>query len=134
MCATIRFIPSFGYGLSYTTFKYGDVQLSSGEITKDGSVTATVSVTNTGNRDADEIVQLYIRDLQASVSRPVKELKGFRRIHLKAGESQTVSFTIDRSLLSFYDAEGREVLEPGEFHVMAGPNSSEVSKASLWLK
>ena len=124
----------FGYGLSYTTFKYGDVQLSSGEITKDGSVTATVNVTNTGSRDADEIVQLYIRDLQASVSRPVKELKGFRRIHLKAGESQTVSFTIDRSLLSFYDAEGREVLEPGEFHVMAGPNSSEVSKASLWLK
>ena len=98
----------FGYGLSYTTFKYGDVRLSSNEMTRNGTVEAKVTVTNTGNRDADEVVQLYIRDLQASISRPVKELKGFQRIHLKAGESHEVTFTVTRRELSFYDAEGRE--------------------------
>jgi beta-glucosidase len=124
----------FGYGLSYTTFKYGDVRLSSNEMTRNGTVEAKVTVTNTGSRDADEVVQLYIRDLQASISRPVKELKGFQRIHLKAGESREVTFTVTRRELSFYDAEGREIIEPGEFHIMTGPNSRDVSQAVLRVK
>ena len=124
----------FGYGLSYTTFKYGDVRLSSNEVTRNGTVEAKVTVTNTGSRDADEVVQLYIRDLQASISRPVKELKGFQRIHLKAGESREVTFTVTRRELSFYDAEGREIIEPGEFHIMTGPNSRDVSQAVLRVK
>ena len=124
----------FGYGLSYTTFKYGDLRLSNNEMTPDGSVTATVTVTNTGNRDADEIVQLYIRDVQASVSRPVKELKGFQRVHIAKGESRDVSFSISRKQLSFLDSEGNEVLEPGEFQIMAGPDSRNVQSAKLILK
>ena len=124
----------FGYGLSYTTFQYGDVQLSSNEMTRNGTVEAKVTVTNTGSRDADEVVQLYIRDLQASISRPVKELKGFQRIHLKAGESHEVTFTVTRRELSFYDAEGRVIIEPGEFHIMTGPNSRDVSQAVLRVK
>ena len=124
----------FGYGLSYTTFKYGDVRLSSNEVTKNGTVEAKVTVTNTGSRDADEVVQLYIRDLQASISRPVKELKGFQRIRLKAGESREVTFTVTRRELSFYDAEGNEIIEPGEFHIMTGPNSRDVSQAVLRVK
>ncbi len=124
----------FGYGLSYTTFKYGDVRLSSNEMTKNGTVEAKVTVTNTGSRDADEVVQLYIRDLQASISRPVKELKGFQRIRLKAGESREVTFTVTRRELSFFDAEGREIIEPGEFHIMTGPNSRDVSQTVLRVK
>ena len=124
----------FGYGLSYTTFKYGDLRLSNNEMTPDGSVTATVTVTNTGNRDADEIVQLYIRDMQASVSRPVKELKGFQRVHIAKGESRDVSFSISRKQLSFLDSDGNEVLEPGEFQIMAGPDSRNVQSAKLILK
>ena len=124
----------FGYGLSYTTFKYGDVRLSSNEMTRNGTVEVKVTVTNTGSRDADEVVQLYIRDLQASICLPVKELKGFQRIHLKAGESHEVTFTVTRRELSFYDAEGREIIEPGEFHIMTGPNSRDVSQAVLRVK
>ena len=124
----------FGYGLSYTTFKYGDLRLSNNEMTPDGSVMATVTVTNTGNRDADEIVQLYIRDMQASVSRPVKELKEFQRIHIAKGESRDVSFSISRKQLSFLDSDGNEVLEPGEFQIMAGPDSRNVQSAKLILK
>ena len=124
----------FGYGLSYTTFDYGDVRLSQTEMGLNGSMKATVSVTNTGNREADEVVQLYIRDLQASVSRPVKELKGFRRIHLKAGETREVTFDITRDQLFFYDSCGREVLEPGEFDVMVGPNSRDVKTARFVLR
>ena len=123
----------FGYGLSYTTFSYSDVRLSQSEMGLNGSLQATVTVSNTGNRDADEVVQLYIRDLQASISRPVKELKGYRRIHLKAGESQEVSFPITREQLFFYNANGEEVLEPGEFDVMVGPNSRDVKAARFTL-
>ena len=124
----------FGYGLSYTTFSYSDVRLSAREMGLNGSVEATVTVTNTGSRDADEVVQLYIRDPQCSVSRPVKELKGFRRIHLKAGESQDVTFTVSREQLAYLDAEGHELMEPGLFHVMIGPDSKRVGKAELMVK
>ena len=116
----------FGYGLSYTTFKYANLRLSADTMQADGTLTATVDVTNTGRRDADEIVQLYIRDLVGSIVRPVKELKGFERVHLKQGETRAVSFTIDASLLKFYDANLDFVCEPGDFEVMVGPNSRDV--------
>ena len=121
----------FGYGLSYTTFQYSDITLSSEQMPADGSITASVTVKNTGNYDADEVVQLYIRDVVGSISRPVKELKGFQRIHLKAGESQVVTFTITPDLLKFYDYNLNYVLEPGEFDVMIGPNSRDVKKKTI---
>lgn len=116
----------FGYGLSYTTFEYGDIQLSSDVLTPAGKITASVEVRNTGAYDADEVVQLYVRDLVGSVSRPVKELKGFKRIRLKKGEKQTVSFDITVKDLHFYDSKLDYVCEPGEFEVMIGGNSAEV--------
>ena len=117
----------FGYGLSYTTFDYSDITL-------DGR-TASVTVKNTGNYDADEIVQLYIHDVVASISRPVRELKGFKRIHLKKGESQVVTFEITDDLLRFYGPNGY-VVEPGDFEIMIGPDSSlpHLRKTILTLK
>ena len=106
----------FGYGLSYTTFDYSDVSLN--------GRTASVVVTNTGNYDADEVVELYIHDVVASITRPVKELKGFERIHLKKGESKVVKFEITDDLLKFYDRDLNYVLEPGDFEIMIGPDSS----------
>ncbi|RGZ86702.1 beta-glucosidase BglX [Bacteroides fragilis] len=113
----------FGYGLSYTTFAYSDIHLSSTEMSADGELTATVTVTNTGSRDGAEVVQLYIRDLVGSVTRPVKELKGFEKIFLKAGESRKVSFSITPELLKFYNYDLQFVCEPGDFDVMIGGNS-----------
>ncbi len=121
----------FGYGLSYTSFAYGDVSLSQPAMRADGQVVASVEVTNTGSRDADEVVQLYIRDIAASVARPVKELKGFRRIHLKAGESKTVSFTVGGKELEFYNYDLQKVVEPGDFDIMIGANSRDVKTARL---
>lgn len=124
----------FGYGLSYTTFGYGPLSLSSNSMTAEGTITASVTVTNTGNCDADEVVQLYIRDMVGSVSRPVQELKDFSRISLKKGESKTVSFTINAEKLKFYNNELQYVCEPGEFQVMVGPNSRDVQVQSFTLK
>jgi len=124
----------FGFGLSYTTFSYGAPTLSQSILGEGETVTVTVPVTNTGNWDADEVVQLYIRDLVATISRPVKELKGFERIHLKRGETKQVRFTLDRDALSYYDGQGTLRLEPGEVHVMTGPNSSDLQTVSLMVK
>ena len=124
----------FGYGLSYTTFAYSDIHLSSTEMSADGELTATVTVTNTGSRDGAEVVQLYIRDLVGSVTRPVKELKGFEKIFLKAGESRKVSFSIPPELLKFYNYDLQFVCEPGDFDVMIGGNSRDVKKARFLLK
>lgn len=121
----------FGYGLSYTTFEYGPVSLSSPEMSLDGSVSASVRVSNTGKRDADETVQLYIRDIYASSTRPVKELKGFRKLHIPAGESVQVDFTITDEELSFYNHELEWVCEAGDFEIMLGPNSRDVQKINL---
>lgn len=121
----------FGYGLTYTTFAYGEPRLSSKTMARDGSVTLTVNVSNTGSREATETVQLYIRDLVASISRPVKELKGFERITLKAGESRDVTFTVTPDMLKFYNADLEYVLEPGDFEVMVGPNSRDVKRRRL---
>lgn len=124
----------FGYGLSYTNFQYSDITLSAPTMGQDGSVTAMVTVTNTGKYDGAEVVQLYIRDLVGSITRPVKELKGFDKIFLKAGESKTVSFKITPELLRFYDYELNFVAEPGDFDIMIGGSSQSVKTAHLSLK
>ena len=135
----------FGYGLSYTTFEYSNFKLSSQEADINGNqeatewqngkkITATVTVKNTGARDADEVVQLYIRDMVASISRPVKELKGFQRIHLVAGESKEVSFEITPDMLKFYNIELKHVIEPGDFQIMVGANSREVKTLNFTVK
>lgn len=123
----------FGYGLSYTTFQYGDVRLSGDSMKEDGKITASVTITNTGNYNADEVVQLYIRDLVGTVSRPVKELKGFERISLKKGESRTVTFDITAEELKFYNSELNFVCEPGEFEIMIGGNSRDVQSKKFQL-
>lgn len=124
----------FGYGLSYTTFEYTDITLNSTDMTANGSIQASVTVTNTGNRAGKETVQLYIRDMEASISRPVKELKGFEKVSLKAGESKTITFTITEDLLKFYNSELQYASEPGAFLVMIGGSSDTVKTASFNLK
>nr|WP_231495079.1 beta-glucosidase BglX [Prevotella sp. P6B1] len=124
----------FGYGLSYTTFSYDHLRLSANKMDRRGKLVASVDVTNTGEYDADEIVQLYIRDMVGSVSRPVKELKGFERIHLQKGETKTVHFTIDEEKLKFYNSDLQYVSEPGEFQLMVGPNSRDVQTLSFVLE
>lgn len=124
----------FGYGLSYTTYSYSPVSLSATSMTEDGKVTASVTVTNTGSRDGDEVVQMYIHDKYCSVIRPVKELKGFKRVHIAKGERQTVSFDIDAKTLQYLDANGNPFLEPGDFEILIGPNSRDVQTAVLKVK
>ena len=123
----------FGYGLSYTTFRYSDIALSTPVMGQNGSTTAVVTVTNTGKRDGAEVVQLYIRDLVGSITRPVRELKGFEKVFLKAGESKTVSFKITPELLRFYDYDLNHVAEPGDFDVMIGGSSQAEKTARLTL-
>lgn len=122
----------FGYGLTYTTFAYGTPQLSAA-VTSGEPVTVSVDVTNTGNRAGNEIVQLYVRDVAASMSRPVKELKGFERIALEPGQTKTVTFTVDPAQLGFYNNDLEYVVEPGEFDVMVGPDSGNVQTLRLSL-
>jgi beta-glucosidase len=124
----------FGYGLSYTTFAYNGLKLSSTAITKTESVKVTVNVANTGKFDGEEVVQLYIRDLTASIVRPVKELKGFQKIMLKAGESKSIEFTLSAKDLSFFDGDGKTILEAGKFHVFVGGDSKNTLMASFDLK
>lgn len=124
----------FGYGLSYTSFAYSNFTLSSNKMKKGGKVTASVTVTNTGKYDGDEIVQLYIRDKVASISRPVKELKGFQRIHLAKGESKTVYFDITDDKLQYYNNNYDTEEDPGDFDIMIGPNSRDVKTQLLTLE
>lgn len=124
---------SFGYGLSYTTFGYSDIVLSAGELHTDGTLQASVTVTNTGKYDGAEVVQLYIRDVVSTSTRPVKELKGFRKIFLKAGESQTVRFDLTVEDLKYYNHNLQYTYEPGEFEVMIGGSSNEVKKGKFTL-
>lgn len=124
----------FGFGLSYTTFNYSDVKLNANTMKANGSIEVSVNVTNSGNVDGAEVVQMYIRDRVGSVSRPVKELKGFEKITLKAGETKAVTFKIDASLLKFYNADLKHVLEPGEFDVMIGGNSRDLKSARFTVQ
>ena len=124
----------FGYGLTYTSFRYSGLSLSSNTMAAEGSVEASVMVSNTGQRDGYEVVQLYIHQQAASVARPVKELRGFQRIHLKAGEQRRVTFCIDREQLQYLDAQGAPVLEPGIFDIMIGGNSDDVLSQPLTVR
>jgi beta-glucosidase len=123
----------FGYGLSYTTFGYSDIKLNSTSLQQNGNITAAVTVTNTGKVDGKEVIQLYIQDLVGSITRPVKELKGFQKIELKPGESRTVSFTISINDLKFYNGDLKYVAEPGDFKVFIGGNSRDVKEAGFQL-
>jgi beta-glucosidase len=124
----------FGYGLSYTQFTYSGVQLSDSTLAENGSITASVTLTNSGDRAGEEIVQLYIRDLVGSITRPVKELKGFQRVALKPGESKQISFTVTPELLKFYNGDLQWVAEPGDFLAFIGANSDTDNKAKFTVK
>lgn len=124
----------FGYGLSYTTFEYSNLKLSSNELSNDGSITVNVTVKNTGKYEGKEVVQMYIRDLVGSVTRPVKELKGFEKISLTPGESKQVSFTISTDDLKFYTRDMSFKAEPGDFKVFVGTSSAETLEADFALK
>ena len=123
----------FGFGLSYTAFSYSPVRLSADRMTKQGSLTASVTVTNTGACPGTETVQMYLRDLAASVARPVRMLKGFRKVTLAPGESREVSFTVSEDMLRFYDLSMRYVSEPGDFEIFLGPDSQTQNKARFTL-
>lgn len=124
----------FGYGLSYTTFKYDHLHLSSDKMTKNSIIEVSVDVTNSGNYDGKEVVQLYIRDLEGSVTRPVKELKGFRKIFLKKGETKKVTFSLSIDDLKFYNTDLKFIAEPGDFEVFVGTNSIDTLKSTFELK
>ena len=125
----------FGYGLSYTNFTYGDLKLSNTSLKGNQTLTASITVTNSGNRDGKEVVQLYIRDVVGSITRPVKELKGFQKIFLKAGESKTATFNITTNDLKFYNSDLKYDWESGDFVIMAGGNSRDVKSEKVnWVK
>jgi beta-glucosidase len=123
----------FGYGLSYTTFSYGNIQLSKNQMRAAEKITATVTVTNTGNYDGEEVVQLYIYDQVASVTQPVKKLKGFQKVMIPKGQSKQVSFNIGAEELKFYNSALQWVAEPGDFKVYIGTSSDNVKEASFKL-
>ena len=124
----------FGFGLSYTTFEYGKIELSDNILNKENPLTASVTVTNTGQREGAEVVQLYIRDVVGSISRPMKELKGFEKIRLKPGESKEVKFMIDENLLKFYNSDLEFIAEPGIFELFIGTSSVRTEKVSFELR
>jgi beta-glucosidase len=121
----------FGFGLSYTSFSYDDVKLSSAKIKKDGTTTVSATITNKGTIKGDEIVQMYIKDQVSSVTRPIMELKGFTRVSLMPGESKKVEFSIDPSRLAFYDINMNYIVEPGFFDIMVGSSSKDTKKVRL---
>lgn len=132
----IRPLFPFGFGLSYTTFKYNDLKLSSKEITKNDKLTVTLNVKNTGSVKGSEVVQLYIKDVESSIDRPVKELKAFKKVSLNPGEEKNVEFTIDQKALSFFDPKLKEWnAENGEFEILVGSSSQDIQlKEKFTLK
>ena len=125
----------FGYGLSYTTFQYGDIRLNTTNLKGNQILTVTVNVTNTGNYDGEEVVQLYIRDVVGSVTRPMKELKGFQKVMIRKGETKSVSFGVTPESLKFYNQDLKYDWEPGEFEIMVGPNSRDTRSVKInWIK
>jgi beta-glucosidase len=124
----------FGYGLSYTTFAIENLRLSKKTIDRDGAVRVLVNVTNTGKREGTEVVQMYIRDLVSSVTRPLKELKGFEKVFLRPGETKTVAFQIAPELLTFYNIDMEHVVEPGDFEIMVGNSSRDCDLQKVVLR
>ena len=124
---------AFGYGLSYTTFAIKNVRLERNKIKTNGSTRVLADVTNTGKREGAEVVQMYIRDVVSSATRPIKELKGFQKVTLRPGETKTVAFEITPELLAFYDVNMKYVVEPGEFSIMVGSSSRNEDLAKVAL-
>ncbi|WP_245925526.1 beta-glucosidase BglX [Arcticibacter pallidicorallinus] len=124
----------FGYGLSYTQFSYGNIRLSDSLLRSGKSITASVSLTNSGSLEGKEVVQLYIRDMVGSITRPVKELKGFQKVSLKPGESREVTFLIDEEMLKFYNSELKFAAEPGDFKLFIGTNSRDAKEVNFKLQ
>jgi beta-glucosidase len=116
----------FGFGLSYSSFEYSDLKFDKKQFGKNDSSKVYCSIKNTSNRDGEEVVQLYIRDLLSSLAQPVKQLKGFQRIFLKAGESKEISFNINPEILKMLNAKMQWVVEPGEFRIMIGASSKDI--------
>ena len=124
----------FGFGLSYTTFRYENVRLAQREIAPGGGTQVSVDVINTGAREADEVVQMYVHQEASSVTRAVKELKGFQRVHLKPGERRTVSFPVTADALALWDINMKFTVEPGDFQIIVGPSSAEGQSATLTVR
>jgi beta-glucosidase len=125
----------FGYGLSYTTFEYGDIKLSKSELKGDEKLTASVTLTNTGKVTGEEVVQLYIQDPAASISRPVKELKNFKKVLIQPGEKKDINIEITTNDLKFYNSDLKYDWEPGDFVIYIGSNSRDVKSAKVtWAK
>jgi beta-glucosidase len=117
----------FGYGLSYTTFEYSNIKVTPAMVSGNAPVQVTLTVKNTGKRAGAEVVQVYVHDVQASVDRPAKELKGFSRVELKPGEAKTVTMSLDRGAMSYYSTEKKDwVAEPGQFEVLVGASSRDI--------
>ena len=131
-CPNTPLLP-FGYGLSYTTFGYSNLKIKNDKVKIPGTIKVSADITNTGNIAGHEVVQLYVRDLVGSVTRPIKELKGFKRIYLEPGETRTVTFDLSTSDLKFYNINMEYTVEPGSFKVWAGPNSTEGLEGSFEL-
>jgi hypothetical protein len=126
-CKCIEPLFPFGFGLSYTSFDYTNLQLSDSELLPGESLQISLDVTNTGERAGKEVVQLYVRDIESRLMRPPKELKGFQKIALKPGETKRVNFTLSADALSYYDdVRGRWIVEPGEFEVLVGHSSQDI--------
>jgi beta-glucosidase len=123
----------FGYGLSYTSFSYGDILLSKKQIRSNENLEIKITVTNSGNYDGEETVQLYVQDVYASIAQPVKQLKGFQKIFLKKGEKKELNFKLTTQDLKFFNQDLKQVFEPGDFNVFVGTNSRDVKKASFTL-
>lgn len=124
----------FGFGLSYTTFRYSELRLSKPAIGMNETLEVSITVSNTGGRAGDEVVQLYIRDLSADISRPVKELKGFEKVHLEPGTSKTVTFKLNKTDLSYWNQDGKFKADPGKFKVFVGGNSADVKEAEFEMR
>jgi beta-glucosidase len=125
---------AFGFGLSYTSFTLSNLRLAEAVISADGSTTVSVNVTNSGAREGTEVVQLYVRDLVSSVTRPVKELKAFRKVRLAAGESVVVRMAVTPAELAFHDVQMRYLVEPGEFSIMVGTSSRDADLQTVTLR
>jgi beta-glucosidase len=123
----------FGFGLSYTNFEYSDIKLSQNSLTDRGSITVSVNVKNAGKYDGKEVVQMYLKDIIGSVTRPNKELKGFQKVFIKAGESKNVTFTISPDMLEFTTIRMKKELEAGDYEVMLGTSSETGLKANFKL-
>ena len=125
----------FGYGLSYTTFGYSDIKLDKKELKGDEKLNASITLTNTGNVAGEEVVQLYIQDPVASISRPVQELKNFKKVMLQPGEKKNIEFEITTNDLKFYNSDLKYDWEPGDFIIYLGTNSRDVKSAKVnWVK